>query len=64
MRALGTRLIVIENVRNYGEIALIKNMFQNGWWGNASPTPPPPGSAPARTDNNVSYHYSNQPIWL
>ena len=24
----------------------------------------PSGSAPGRTDNNVSYHYSNQPIWL
>ena len=24
----------------------------------------PPGSVPARTDNDVSYHYTNQPIWL
>ena len=24
----------------------------------------PPESAPACTDNNVSYHYTNQPIWL
>ena len=23
-----------------------------------------PGSAPARIDSNVSYHYTNQPIWL
>ena len=23
----------------------------------------PPGSAPALTDYNVSYHYPNQPIW-
>ena len=30
MRALGVRLIVIEKVRNYGEIVFIKNMFQNG----------------------------------
>ena len=34
----------------------IKNVFQNGWWGDAS--------APARTDNNVFYHYANQRIWL
>ena len=26
--------------------------------------PHPPGSALARTDSNISYHYSNQPIWL
>ena len=25
---------------------------------------PPPVSASARADNNVSYHYCNQPIWL
>ena len=24
----------------------------------------PPGSAYARTDNNVSYHYTNQAIWF
>ena len=46
MRAEGVRLIVIEKVRNYGKIVFIKNMFENGWWGDAS--------APARTDNNVS----------
>ena len=23
-----------------------------------------PGSAPARTNNNVSNHFANQPIWL
>ena len=40
LRALGVRLIVIEKVRNYGKIVFIKNMFQNGWWGDASPTPP------------------------
>ena len=42
MRALGVRYIVIEKVRNYEEIVFIKNMFQNGWWGDASPSPPPP----------------------
>ena len=26
--------------------------------------PHPAGPAPARTDNNVSYHYSNQSVWL
>ena len=36
MRVLGVRHIVIEMVRNYGEIVLIKNMF----W-NAILTPPP-----------------------
>ena len=57
MGALGVRLIVTEKVQNYGEIVFIKNMF----W-DASPSPP--GSAPARTDSNVSYHYSNQPGWF
>ena len=42
--------LVIVKVRKYGKIVFIKNMFENGWWGNASP----PGSTPARTDNNVS----------
>ena len=61
-RALGVRLIITEKVRNYEKIVFITNMLQNGWWGDASPKPP--GSAPARTDNNVSYHYSKQPVWL
>ena len=38
-RALGVRLIVIEKVQNYGKIVFIKNMFENGWWRDASPTP-------------------------
>ena len=57
MHALGVRLIVIEKVRN-DRIVFIKSMFENGWWGNASPESPP-GSAPARSDNTVSYYYSN-----
>ena len=40
MRALGMKLIVIERVQKYGEIVFIKNMFQNGWRGDASPTLP------------------------
>ena len=32
MRALSVRLIVMENVRKYGKIVFIKNMFENGWW--------------------------------
>ena len=56
------RLIVIEKVRNKEEVVFIKNMFKNGWWGMHPPHPP--GSAPAHTDSNVSYHYSYQPVWL
>ena len=33
MRAEGVRLIVIETVRKYGKTVIIKNMFENGWWG-------------------------------
>ena len=62
MRALGVRLIVSEKVRNYGKTVIIKNMFKNGWGGCIPHIPS--GSAPARTDKNVSYHYTNQPIWL
>ena len=62
VRALGVKLIVIEKAQTYGEIVFIKSMFENGEWEDASPTPL--GSAPARTDNNVSYHYSNQLVWL
>ena len=42
-RALGERqrLIVTEKVRNYGDIAFINNMFQNGWWGMHLPPPLP-----------------------
>ena len=60
MRALSVRLIVTKKVQNYGKTVFIKNMFENGWWGGCIP----PGSAHAHTDNNVSYHYTNQPIWL
>ena len=35
LRALGVRLIVIEKVRNYGEIVFIKNIFRDAY-----PTPP------------------------
>ena len=38
--------IAFKKVQNYGKIVFMKNMFENGWWGG--------GSAPARTDNNVS----------
>ena len=30
-----TRLIAIEEVRNYGKIVYIKNIFENGWWEDA-----------------------------
>ena len=30
MRALGVRLIAIEEVRNYRKIVCIKNIFENG----------------------------------
>ena len=46
MRACGVRLIAIEESRNYGKIAYIKNIFQNGWWEDAyTPHPIPPESA-------------------
>ena len=32
--------------------------------GGMHPPHPPPGSVSARTDNNVSYHYTNQPTGL
>ena len=38
MCALGVRLIVIEKVQNYEKIVFIKDMFENGRWGDASPT--------------------------
>ena len=45
MRA-GVRRIAIEEVRNYGKIVYIKNVFENGWWEDAYPSSYPPGSAP------------------
>ena len=38
MRA-DVRLIAIEEVRNYGKILYIKNIFENGWWGMHTPHP-------------------------
>ena len=35
MRASGVRLIAIEEVRNYGKIVRINNIFENGWWEDA-----------------------------
>ena len=64
MRAKGVRLIVIEKVQNYEKIVFIKSMFENGWYGGCIPHISSPGSAPAHIDNNVSYYYTNQPIWL
>ena len=63
LRALGVRLIVIEKVRNYGEIVFIKNMFQNGWWGDASPTPSPL-DPPLPALITMSNHCSYKPVWL
>ena len=63
MCAQSVRLIVIKKVPNHGKTVFIKNMFENGWWGRCIPHFPP-GSAPARTDNNVFYRYTNQLIWF
>ena len=46
MRAQSTRLIAIEEVRNYGKNACIKNIFKNEWWEDANPSSYPPESAP------------------
>ena len=46
MRAYDVRLIAIEEVRNYGKIVPIKNIFENGWWKNAYPSSYPRGSDP------------------
>ena len=67
MRALGVRLIVVEKIQNYEKIVFMKNMFENYVQTclKIKCIPHiPPGSAPARTDNNVCYHYTNQPIWF
>ena len=41
MRAQGERLIVIEEVQNYGKIVYIKNSIENGWWRMHAPHPTP-----------------------
>ena len=40
------RLTVIEEVRNYGKIVCIKNIFENGWWEDACPSSYLSGFAP------------------
>ena len=32
VRAEGVRFITVEEIRNYGKIVYIKNIFENGWW--------------------------------
>ena len=44
--AQGGRLIAIEEVRIYGKIVYIKNIFENGWWWMRTLYPTPPGLAP------------------
>ena len=41
MRAQGVRPIAIKEVRNYGKIEYIKNIFENGWWRMHTPHPTP-----------------------
>ena len=48
---LGRKTYCYRKIQNYGKIVFIINMFENGWWEDAS--------APARTDNNVPYRYAN-----
>ena len=48
----------MEKIRNYGKNRIHQKQVQK-WLLRL-----PPGSAPEFTDNNVSYHYTNQPIWL
>ena len=38
LRALGVRLIAIEEVRNHERIVYIKNIFENGWWEDTYPS--------------------------
>ena len=45
-RAYGGRLIAVEEVRHYGKIVYIKNIFKNGWWEDAHPSSYSLGSAP------------------
>ena len=46
-RALGVRLIVIEDVQNYGKILFIKKVFENGLWEEIHTSHLPPAFAPA-----------------
>ena len=32
VRAEGVRFITVEEIRNYGKIVYIENIFENGWW--------------------------------
>ena len=46
MRAQSVRLIAIEEARNYGKNACIKDIFNNGWLKDAYPSSYPPEPAP------------------
>ena len=46
------RLIAIEDVRNYGKIVYIKNIFENSWWEDTYPSSYPPESTQAISYRN------------
>ena len=56
MRAYGVRHIAIKEVRNYGKIVYIKNIFENGRWEDALHTP-----HPIPLDPPLAISYKNHP---
>ena len=50
-------LIAIEEVRNNRKIVCIKNIFENGWWEDAYPSPYPSEFAPGHQNNLACFSH-------
>ena len=59
------RLIAIEEVRNYGKIVSMKNVFENGWWEDAYPSSFPPLVICCRNHQKSLVYFSHlAPLFL
>ena len=56
--AEGVRFITVEEIRNYGKIVHIKNIFENGWWEGRIPVILPPGYKLQKPSKESGIFYS------
>ena len=64
VRAEGVRLIAMEEIRYYGKIAFIKNIFENGWWEDAYSSSYPPGHELQKPSKESAYFSHLAPLIL
>ena len=64
MCAHGVRLTAVEEVRNYGKIVYIKNIFENGWWEDAYPSSYPLAISYRNHQKSLTYFSHLAPLIL